>query len=170
MITLQLPLVTFPINWAWFTRICGNEIELRKRQPWRKTSTLWISSLPKSESMESESLSQKDLGSEPRCLARKLQVNATAQAMSNIVRSLMNSSLEGKKLCGGSSSDLIGEWEDLGFLRFGVLVSDLGRFLGIESIFEGGLSMRNWNRKIRVENKRKMKTNFPKKPSLYVDA
>lgn len=85
--------------------------------------------------MKSESLSQKDLGSEARCLARKLQVKATAQATSKTVRSLMNSSLEGKKLCGGSSSDLIGEWEDLGFLRFGVLVSDLGRFLGIESIF-----------------------------------
>lgn len=61
--------------------------------------------------MESESLSQKGLGSESRCLARKLQVKATAQAMSKTVRSLMDSSLEGEgnKLCGGSSNDLIGE-------------------------------------------------------------
>lgn len=84
--------------------------------------------------MESKLLSQKDLaGFELRDLARKLQVKATTQATSKTFNSLENSSLEGKKLCGGSSIDLIGEEDDLGF-RFGVLVSDLGRFLGIESM------------------------------------
>lgn len=81
----------------------------------------------------------------------------------------MNSSLEGKKLCGGSSSDLIGEWEDLGF-RFGGLDSDLGRFLGIESIFEGFRM-----RKLKLENKsweqKENDNNFlKKKQKLYVDA
>lgn len=84
--------------------------------------------------MESKLLSQKDLaGFELRYLERKLQAKATTQATSKTVRSLKNSSLEGKKLCGGSSNDLIGEEEEVGF-RFGVLVSDLGLFLGIESI------------------------------------
>ena len=79
----------------------------------------------------------------------------------------MNSSLEGKKLCGGSSSDLIGEWEDLGF-RFGVLVSDLGRFLGIESIFEGGAQ----DEKLKSKKKswEQKENDFPKKQILYVDA
>lgn len=74
----------------------------------------------------------------------------------------MNSSLEGKKLCGGSSSDLIGEWEDLGF-RFGGLDSDLGRFLGIESIFEG-FRMRTLKSENKCWDEKENKiTNFPKK-------
>lgn len=83
--------------------------------------------------MESKLLSQKGLGFELRYLEMKLQVKATAQATSRTIRSLKNSSLEGKKLSDGSSDDMIGEGEDLGF-RFGVLVSDLSRFLGFESI------------------------------------
>jgi hypothetical protein len=73
-------------------------------------------------------LSQKDLeGFELRDLERKLQVKATAQATSKTFNSVKNSPLEGNKLCGGSSIDLIGEEEeeDLGVLP--VLVSDLGR-------------------------------------------